>query len=173
MPYIAHALNWEGKKYPMLTENGVKDVKMERKVQKYPMLYQKVPCKVVTLYWQIWKYPKLLDTLYYQEKNDNIGHFADNKRYHHNNYGPWFKPILSNFSIFVKNLFTFQKVILRARISCCIFKPWNHHGASVFLTVLLLRFIILVCHHLWMTNWYQKTGFSLVKYEVGLNFLLV
>ena len=68
MPYIAHALYWEGKKYPMLTENGVKDIKIERKVQKYPMLYQKVPYKVVTLYWQIWKYPKLLDTLYCQEK---------------------------------------------------------------------------------------------------------
>ncbi len=51
----------------MLIENGVNDSKIERKVQKYPMLYQNVPYNVATLYWQILKYPKLRDTLYCQE----------------------------------------------------------------------------------------------------------
>ena len=68
MPYIARTLYWQGKKYPILTENEVYLNKIERKVQKYPMLYQKVPYIVDTLYWQIWKYPKLHDTLYCQEK---------------------------------------------------------------------------------------------------------
>ena len=69
MPYIAHTLYCQGKIYPILTENEAIFNKIERKVQKYPMLYQKVPYIVHTLYWQIWKYPKLHDTLYCQEKN--------------------------------------------------------------------------------------------------------
>ncbi len=68
MPCIPHTLYCQGKNYAILTKNEAIFNKIQRKVQKYLMLYQKVPYIVDTLYWQIWKCPKLHDTLYCQEK---------------------------------------------------------------------------------------------------------
>ena len=76
MPYIAHTLYWQGKIYPILTENKAIFNKIERKVQKYPTLYQKVP--------YIDKFENTLNCMIpyiVKKKNDNVGHFADNKGY--------------------------------------------------------------------------------------------
>ncbi len=75
MPYIAHTLYWQGKNYPILSENEAIFHKIERKVPKYPMLYQNVP--------YIDKFENTLNCLILyiaMKKNDNVGHFADNNK---------------------------------------------------------------------------------------------
>ena len=76
MPCIAHTLYWQGKIYPILTKNEAIFNKIERKVQKYPMLYQKVPYIV--------KFENTLNCMIpyiVKKKTDNVGHFAYNVGY--------------------------------------------------------------------------------------------